>query len=243
MINKHLTQLMTMKSAFLGIIMLDTEFTRLSGDVGNPQTFTYPVCYARVTGASTKRIVNPERPDPSLTASFIQAAQKLADEGAVALITSCGFLSTLQAEIAKSVSIPVVTSVLNLVPLLHASLGNRVLGIITANRQALTKPTLDAAAIDLQSVRIVGMDDSLAFNQLIFDTMPADWQPQQIADELLLVAEGLVNRPPKPSAIVLECTNLQPYATTLKQQFNIPVFGIVNVANLLWEASQAQDNK
>ena len=41
----------------LGILMLDTAFPRVPGDVGCAETFTFPVRYARVAGATVDEVV------------------------------------------------------------------------------------------------------------------------------------------------------------------------------------------
>lgn len=43
--------------SFIGIIMLDTIFPRIKGDIGNPATFDFPVRYRVVKGASPERMV------------------------------------------------------------------------------------------------------------------------------------------------------------------------------------------
>src|SRR5450830_1704998 len=98
----------------IGIIMLDTVFPRIPGDVGNATTFPFPVRYKRVNGASVKRVV--KEADPQLLQPFIEAAQELEMEGVKAITTSCGFLVMFQKQIADAVKIPVLTSSLLQVP-------------------------------------------------------------------------------------------------------------------------------
>ncbi|HHY91802.1 MAG TPA: aspartate/glutamate racemase family protein, partial [Firmicutes bacterium] len=99
----------------LGIIMLDTRFPRLPGDVGNAATFPFPVRYEVVQGASPLRVV--QEADPALLQPFIRAAQALQAAGVQAIATSCGFLALWQAELAAAVKVPLVTSSLLQVPL------------------------------------------------------------------------------------------------------------------------------
>ena len=47
----------TVYGATLGILMLETEFPRVHGDVGNAATFDFPVLYKVVPGATSYRIV------------------------------------------------------------------------------------------------------------------------------------------------------------------------------------------
>ena len=56
----------------LGILMLDTHFPRIKGDVGNPESFSYPVRKLTVLGASPDRVVR--EADPALLEPFLQAA-------------------------------------------------------------------------------------------------------------------------------------------------------------------------
>lgn len=69
--------------------MLDTVFPRFPGDIGNKDTFDFPVRYEVVKGALPKRVVWDA--DRELVSPFIQAAQKLEKEGARLITTSCGF--------------------------------------------------------------------------------------------------------------------------------------------------------
>ena len=223
---------------FIGILMLDTAFTRVEGDVGNPDTFNYPVRYKKIKGATAARIVNVESPDEVLVSRFIEAARELEADGAVGLISSCGFLSVLQNQIANSVNIPVILSSLNLIPLMQSSLGHKAIGVITADDTQLSTQALAAGNIVPDSVHVTGMQSSKVFVEFIFESSNVDPDKQRLSQDLIDVAKTLLNTSPAVSILVLECTNLQPYAATLNKALKLPVIGIVNAANLLWEISQ-----
>jgi hypothetical protein len=59
----------------LGVLMLDTRFPRLPGDVGNATTWPFPVEYRIVRGADPSRIMGLE-PDPGLLEPFVEAARE-----------------------------------------------------------------------------------------------------------------------------------------------------------------------
>ena len=80
----------------LGVLMLDTRFPRVPGDIGHAASLPFPVRYRVVRGASPQRVVR-ER-DPALLQPFVEAGRALADEGAAAITTSCGFLVLFQYE-------------------------------------------------------------------------------------------------------------------------------------------------
>lgn len=90
----------------IGILMLDTKFPRIYGDIGNALTFSFPVKYKKVVGATSQRVV--KEADPSLIQPFIEAAKDLEEEGISAITTSCGFLAVFQEYLAEAVNVPVL---------------------------------------------------------------------------------------------------------------------------------------
>src|SRR2546422_9205238 len=130
----------------VGILMLDTRFPRIPGDMGNAATFPFPVRYHRVAGADPDRVVR--QGATGLLGAFVDGARQLEHEGVGAITTNCGFLVKFQRELAKSVRVPVFTSSLLLVPLVHRVLppGQRV-GIMTVNAASMTPEHLEGAGI------------------------------------------------------------------------------------------------
>src|SRR5262245_1577293 len=98
----------TLYGHIIGIIVLDTRFPRVPGDIGNAGTWPFPVRYRVVPQASPERVVRQQA--EGLLAPFLEAAQALVADGVRAITTSCGFLSLYQHEIAAAVPVPVFTS-------------------------------------------------------------------------------------------------------------------------------------
>ena len=116
----------------LGIIMLNTRFPRVVGDIGNPKTFPFPVRYRIVEQATVDQVVRADGLSAALVDGFVAAAHELAAAGVAGLTTSCGFVAICQAELARRCPLPMVASSLCQVPLVQATLpaGRRV-GVIT----------------------------------------------------------------------------------------------------------------
>src|SRR5947199_6983461 len=126
----------------VGILMLDTRFPRIPGDMGNAQTFPFPVRYHRVAGADPERVVRGGA--AALLPAFIEGARTLEDEGVGAITTNCGFLAKFQRELTASVSVPVFTSSLMLVPLVHRMLpASRRVGVMSVDASSLTREHLE----------------------------------------------------------------------------------------------------
>src|SRR6266496_2745977 len=88
----------------LGILMLEARFPRIPGDMGNAQTWDFPVLYKVVAGASPDLVVR--RGAAGTTDAFVLAAKELVALGARGITTNCGFLSILQRELAGQCGVP-----------------------------------------------------------------------------------------------------------------------------------------
>jgi hypothetical protein len=75
--------------AKVGILMLETRFPRIPGDMGNAETWPFPVLYKVVPGVSPRRVVCNKA--EGLLDEFLAAAGELVRLGADGITTTCGF--------------------------------------------------------------------------------------------------------------------------------------------------------
>jgi hypothetical protein len=215
----------------LGIIMLNTRFPRVVGDIGNPQTFAFPVRYQIVEQATVGQVVRADGLSASLVDGFVDAAHKLAAAGVAGLTTSCGVVAICQNELARRCPLPMVASSLCQVPLVQAALpaGRRV-GVITIDARKLTPAHLAAvgAAADTP---FVGTEGGAELTRVIEQDLQ-ELDPKRACEDVLEAGEALVAKAPDVSAIVLECTNMAPYARALAGHLRLPVFDILSL--LAW---------
>jgi hypothetical protein len=191
----------------LGVLMLDTRFPRPVGDIGHPATFDFPVRYAVVEGASPQRVVR-ER-DAALLGPFIEAGLRLVEAGAAAVTTSCGFQVLFQHELQAALPVPVWTSSL----LLLADL--RCAGVVTADAMALGSEHLQAAGAD-PATPVEGLTPGCAFQRTLIENLPTlDVEDARL--QVVAAAERLLQRGPQLTDIVLECTNMPPYADAVRR--------------------------
>ena len=219
----------------VGILMLDTRFPRIPGDMGNASTFPFPVLYHRVKGASPDRVVRQGQQE--LLPSFIEGARALEREGVRAVTTNCGFLAKFQAEVAASVSIPVFTSSLMLVPLVHRMLPpKKAVGIMTVDASSLRPEHYTGAGItkDIPTV-VAGMETEKEFTRVMLDN-ELELDVDAARDEHIRVARRFVSEHPDLGAIVLECTNMPPYADDIRRATGLPVFDIISLVRMAHDA-------
>ncbi|HLF48270.1 MAG TPA: aspartate/glutamate racemase family protein [Methylomirabilota bacterium] len=219
----------------VGILMLDTQFPRIPGDMGNAATFDFPVRYHRVEGASPDRVVRHGQRE--LLPAFIEGARFLEREGVRAITTNCGFLAKFQPEMAAAVSVPVFTSSLLLVPLVHRMLPpGRAVGVMTVDASALKAEHLAGAGIapDMKVV-VAGMETEKEFTRVLLDdllTLDVD----AARAEHLTVARRMLAAHPEVGAIVLECTNMPPYRADIQMATGLSVFDITTLVRMVHEA-------
>lgn len=213
----------TVYGASLGILMLETRFPRIHGDIGNAQTWPFPVHYRVVPGATPERIVCG---DARLsTDAFVEAARDLVRMGCDGITTNCGFLSLIQAELAQRIDVPVATSALMQAPSIQAALpSGRRLGILTISRATLTDAHLAAAGVPLETP-IVGTEGGREFTAKILGDAE-DLDVAACREDLLDAARDLVTQHDKIGAILLECTNMVPFAADIRRATGLPVFSI-----------------
>jgi hypothetical protein len=222
----------------VGILVLDTKFPRIPGDVGNATTFGFPVRYKVVDAARPDQIVAEADQARTFLPAFIDAARLLEREGVRAITTTCGFLIVMQEEIAAAVGVPVITSSLSLIPLLRQMTGpRRSVGVITADAGKLSERHLAAAGVMPDwPVHVRGMEQSPGFSQAILGKSGDRrflLDVEQVTSEVIGVCKELALECPDLGCLVFECTNLQPYAVAVQAELGLPIFSIYHIVNLL----------
>lgn len=221
----------------VGIIMMDTKFPRIPGDIGHASTFPFPVLYRVVKGASAKRLVI-ER-DPSLLEPFIEAGKELCREGVKAITTSCGFLAIFHRQLSQALEVPMFTSSLVQIPLVHAATGFRKVGVLTANSQGLTDLHFESAGASGIPVAVGGVENNYLWTVFRDDLQELD--VAQAEKDVVEAAKRLVSKHDDIGGIVLECTNFPPYAKAVQQAVGLPVFDIISLTKMAYETVCIRD--
>jgi len=212
-----------------------SQLEALPGNSMNPATFGFPIAYSRVPGANFRTIV--ACPDPGVLEASISAAYGLEAQGVRAITTSCGFNVIFQEELASAVSVPVFASSLLQVPMVSRMLRKeQAVGVLTAQEACLTPSHLEKAGVDESiPVRIAGIGDTGEFAK-VHDDPGAVLDGEKFIREIVDHAAGLIERHPQVGAFVLECTDLPPASAVIRERTGLPVFDIVTLINMVYEA-------
>ena len=218
----------------IGILCLETYYGRPPGHLRNASTFRFPVMYRIVKGATAKRVVM--EADSKLLGPFIEAAQDLEKEGVMAVTGSCGFLALFQNELADAVDIPLFTSSLIQIPMIYGMLRrHQKVGILTASKSTLSGAHLKAVGAEGVPVCVAGMDDQQEFCEVVIEGRRNELDLGRLGKEVLAVVDRLAEDHPEMGALLIECTDLPPFAHLIQERIGLPVFDIVTLTNMVYE--------
>ncbi|GAB6143426.1 aspartate/glutamate racemase family protein [Desulfocicer niacini] len=212
-----------------GLVQLEA----LKGNSTNPDTFPFPLRYSRVKGANIHTIL--ENPCPKVLQTMIKEARKMEKQGIKAITTSCGFNAIFQRELADSVTIPVFTSSLMQIPLVHKMTGKQQsTGVITAKKSALSEQHLKNAGItENMPILIQGLEACAEWNK-IFTSPGEEIDISTVEKDVVSSACNMMDAA-DIGAFVLECTDLPPFSRAVRKATGRPVFDFVTLTNYVYQ--------
>jgi Asp/Glu/hydantoin racemase len=219
----------------IGILILDASYPCVPGNVGNASTFDFPVRYKVVKNASIDRLLNQR--DPSLMEPFIASALELQSEGVRAVTGACGFMALFQRQVADALDIPVfLSSLLQVRFIYHMLPKGRKIGIVSADSSALTPAHFSSVGIspDIPLV-LAGMENQSEFREAVL-LEKGSLDSDQIQQEVVDVTRQMICKDPDIGAIVLECSDLPPYAAAVQAAVNLPVFDFITMIQYVHSA-------
>ena len=218
----------------IGILLLDTYIPFIPGDVGNASTYSFPVRFKTVQGASVQRML--KEADPKLLQPFISAGMELVEEGVKAITGDCGFMALFQKEMADALPVPVLMSSLLQVPFISRTLrqGEKV-GIVFADSGTIRKEHSVNTGVDESTIAIAGMQNEKEFRDGIL-LERGYFDPALVEQEVVSVVKKLVGENNSIGAILLECSDLPPYSGAVQRATGLPVFDYVTMINFVYSA-------
>jgi hypothetical protein len=212
----------TVYGARVGILMLDTLFPRIPGDMCNALTWPFPVLFKVVRNATAASVAERSQ---SMRDDFMAAGEELVAEGADGITTNVGYLSLFQDELAARCGVPVAASSLMQIPFVERLLppGKRA-GVVTFSTATLEADHLVAAGAR-PDTPVAGTENGVEFCRFIRDN-DTRMDVRAAERDLLDAGRDLVGRHPEVGAVILECTNMTPYARAMSEALAMPVYSI-----------------
>lgn len=212
----------------IGILMLDVWYPLLPGNVVNASTYNFPVLYHLVQGSSVDRLLGH---DLTLRDEVLKAGRALQQQGVRAVTGACGYFAHFQTDLADDLDVPVYVSSLLQLPLILAGLRrNQKVGILCANKSLLTEEMLEKTGMHQPGrCAIAGLENGTEFSKLLGGK--GCWDNDAMRLEVVTTAKNLVDHDQQIGAILLECSDLPPYAADIQKAVNLPVFDYISMIN------------
>ena len=215
----------------IGIVAIDLQYPKMPGNVVNALTYKYPVLYKKVEFEIERLFEG----DPTIKDDVIAAAKALEADGVRAVIGACGFFANFQEEIADALEVPAfMTSMLQL-PMIKMGLkkGEKI-GIITASGSNVTDEMLIKMGVQPEDCYVQDLEnvEGFAYIRRLKDHL----QNKEVGDSVVEAAEKLVTEHDDVGAILLECSDIPPYAYRVQQATGLPVFDFITLINWAHDA-------
>jgi hypothetical protein len=220
----------------VGIMFLDDVwYPFMPGNVVNAWTYDFPVRLKAVPNLNTPRL---HSGDPAIVDELITVARHLVEkEGCRAISSACGFFGHFHAQVADAVDVPVALSSLVQVPWIKATLKrHQKIGCLSANASAMTESLMRSCRIedmDLLVVRDLRHDPE--FSAIMEDR--GSFDNAGVRREAVKAAVELVENNREIGAILLECSDLPPYASDIQRAVGLPVFDFITMIRWLHNAA------
>lgn len=132
--------------------------------------------------------------------------------------------------LAARLPIPIMTSALLQAPSLLALISpRRKLGILTFDGSRLGKPHLEKLGIDPSRCFIKGAPTNGALQRHIRGG--EQYSHEDISQELVVAAKEMIQAVPEITAVLLECTNMPPFAEAIQSAIGLPVYDVHTAGN------------
>jgi len=233
---RNLPQSQAVAGYGIGILCIPGVTALMPGDIQNATSFDFPVLYHVLEDIEFEQIACGS---DEVTPALIAGARQLIANGARAVVGACGSFGHYQKAVADAVNVPVYMSIIAQVPFLQQSLGaQQKLLAVFASGSAYT-PLLreQCNIVDTDRLQVI----SLWETQRFADMSKAEYQMDvdALVDELVEHIADSID--PAVGAIVLQCSNLPPFASAIQQHFGLPVFDMTNLISWLQSAVVRRD--
>lgn len=218
----------------VGVLHLCTGHALLPGNLQNGRTFKSPVLFREVACSDVSRLL---KGDPELEPLIIQACKDLQQRGARAIAGACGSFGYYQPAVREALTVPVFLSIMTQVPFLLSGLAKgRKLGVICAASSSLNSKLYDSCGIDDPSRLVIAqMSGKPEFDRLLRAEQPM--YPNALQQECVQVAKEMTATEPNVAAILLQCSDLPPFAHAIQVATGRPVFDMAILVNWLLTAA------
>lgn len=217
----------------IGIIYIEDVFYPLMpGNVVNASTFAFPVRMIPVRNLNADKLFACE---DDVQSAIEEACITLQKEGVRAISGACGFFGNYQKSIAELCDVPVALSSLVQIPWVLSLLKpSQKIGVLTADESAITDRLFDNCGVtEGMQGRLIIKDLAKSENFSCVIRNWGSWDNAKAREDIVRRAAELVQENDDIGAILLECSDMPPYAYAVQEAVGLPVFDFITLIKWL----------
>ena len=219
----------------IGIIAIKLDYPKLPGNVVNASTFPFPVLYEEVTFEIEALF----RGDAAIRDQIVQAAVRLERKGVRAIIGACGFFAHFQEDVCSAVQVPVYLSSLCQIPIIRTGLQKgKKIGVLAASGESVTQELLEKVGASGEDVIVFDVGSWESFAPIRWGKTELD--NGRLTEDLMALGEKIREEYPRIGAILLECSDLPPYAWAIQRTSSLPVYDFITLIRWVHTAVSQQ---
>lgn len=216
----------------VGIVYIENvNYPLIPGNVVNACTYDFPVRMKAVPNLTNDRLFNN---DPTIVDDIIKTARSMVKNAGVrAICSACGFFGNYQQQVRAALDVPVAMSSLVQIPWIQSLIRpDQKIGILTANKASMTEDLLKSCGVTRTDNLVI--KDALKTDEFaaVVD-MRGCFDNTVAAREITDLAEELVAKHDDLGAILLECSDMPPYASLVQEVTQLPVFDFITLIKWL----------
>jgi hypothetical protein len=218
----------------VGVMYVAAPFAFAPGNIQNASTLPFPVAYECAEGVGIPELLGGE---PRVLQALLRAEARLEKRGVRVIVGACGSFANFQRELTAAASVPVFSSILTQTPWLLSCLPpSQRLAIVFADQRSFTERVRQQCGIDDTSR--VAITDGLvlpAFRALL--ERPYRLAHRDLEAQLSEHLRSLTREHPGIGLIMLQCSELVPYAAAIQQATGRAVVDVVTLATWAHEVA------
>jgi len=239
-LDKVMKKVRKQQAPMLGVLRLDYNYPPAEGDIDHPGSYDYDVLF-RVVPGFTFEMAQAGKLSPDVEKEFIEAVKWLENKGCSGITGDCGFMMAFQPLARQVARVPCFMSSMMQCPMISVAFDkyDKVL-ILTANDDTL-KPQketlLTSCGFDVDDSRfmIKGCQDVPGFDAVAKgEKVDVDY----VQPGIVYMVKQIIKKNASIRAILLECTELPPYADALRHETKLAVFDAITNADFFLSARQ-----
>jgi len=219
----------------VGILHIDdVYYPLLPGNVVNACSYDFPVKMKAVPNLDIPDLLSG---DPALGEPIVRAAIELEKEGIRAISGACGFFGFFQKQVAAAVDVPVSMSSLVQASWIKTTLkpGQKI-GVLTADLASINDRLLESCYIDDPELLVIeDLRHGPHFSAILEGR--GSFDNGEVKKEVTSKTVDMVKENGDIGAILLECSDIPPYAAYIQRAVGLPVFDFITMIKWLHYAT------